>query len=214
MFESALETRLVENGMRFKKIILTLVSVVFGFASVHGADEVLEPGYGFMLIRLHMNSREVVGRLSMSNVETDDRITVRTDDFVAAGANAWMTLVSMPEGRYFWSEYEAVDPRVENSTQNLDQMYRRSAPASADDTFEIVAGAVNYAGDWTMQVTRSSRTRVDSTVKFEKTTMERFLKGYPAQAGRYKLYLSMQGKAAISLEDFARIVESQSKSPR
>ena len=197
--------------MRLKRLALNLVMLACVSTAVAAADIVLEPGHGFMLVRLHMNSREVVGRFSLTNVDTAERVTVRTDDFVAAGANGWMALVPMPEGRYFWSEYEAVDPRVENSTQNLDQMYRRNAPASADDTFEIVAGVVNYAGDWTMQVTRSSRTRVDSSVKFDKSTMERFLKGYPEQAKRYKLYLSMQGKAAISLEEFARIVESQQR---
>ena len=192
--------------------IVALLAMSIGFATglaIAAGDE-LEPDHGIMLIRLHMNSREVVGRLSMSNVETDERVTVRSDDFVAAGANAWMALVSMPKGRYYWSEYEAVDPRVENATQRLDQLYRRKAPASADDTFEIIAGVVNYAGDWTMQVTRSSRTRIDSSVEFDKTTLERFLKGYAEHANRYQIYLSMQGKAAISLDEFARIIESQS----
>jgi len=61
-------------------------------------------------------------------------------------------LVILPSGRYFWSKYES-EYRIglEHSTLQ-DPAIRREAPSSASDTFEIIAGAINYIGDWEMRI--------------------------------------------------------------
>lgn len=177
---------------------------------VLAADEMqLSPGQGYLLLRVNVNQNQRIGRFSFANVDTDDGIKIRTKSFRSAGASAWMTLVVAPEGRYYWSEYESGYGNSVEESRDLDQVYRRSGPKSADDTFEIVAGAVNYIGDWTMRVASSERRRLNPLVQFEKTTLERYVTEYPEFVNDHPIYLSMMGKAAISLDELAKIVESQ-----
>ena len=179
---------------------------------VIAADEAaLSSGQGYLLLLVNVSQRQRVSRFSFANADTEDEITIRAREFRPAGAGAWMVLVAAPAGRYYWSEYEAASGTAVEDSRNLEQTYRRGAPGSADDTFEIVAGAVNYIGDWTMRVTSSERRRIDPAIQYEKSTMERYITEYPELKNEHPIYLSMMGKEAISLVELAKIIESQSE---
>jgi hypothetical protein len=133
------------------------------------------------------------------------------NSFKAAGVNAWMTILAAPGGRYFWSEYEAIAGSVVEGTRNLDALFGRSAPSSADDTFEIVPGVVNYVGDWKMHIVSANRRRIDSIISLETSTLQRYVEEYPELATKYPVYVSMMGKEAISLDELVKIMNSQSR---
>ena len=69
-------------------------------------EEQLPPDHGYMLIRLKLTSGERVALLRISSVGTDRDIIIRRRSFENAGLNAWIALVAMPSGRYFFSEYQ------------------------------------------------------------------------------------------------------------
>ena len=93
------------------------------------------------------------------------------------------------------------------AVRKLNQMHKRDAPGSADDSFEIVPGVVNYIGDWNMRIVPSQRAQLDPIIEYEKSTLERYLAEYPEHATRYEIYLSIMGKKAISLQELAKITE-------
>lgn len=191
-----------------KFLIATTTGICTLFAGASLADDApLSSDQGYMLIRVSLNKGERIGTLAMSNVDTNEIIRSRTKNFELSGSNAWMALVAMPSGRYFWSEYETSLGSSTDSARNSSQMYRRKSPGSASDTFEIVPGAVNYVGDWTMRVVASQRGQLDPIIAYDKSTLERYLAQYPEKANKYQIYLSVMGKAAISLEELAKITE-------
>lgn len=115
----------------------------------------------------------------------------------------------MPSGRYFWSKYES-EYRIglEHSTLQ-DPAIRREAPSSASDTFEIIAGTINYIGDWEMRIRTEDFTahrRWSVEISQNKKTLERLFEHFPEYANQYEIYLSMMGKKAVSLQEFLRIV--------
>jgi len=176
------------------------------------ADEAaLAAGQGYLLLRVNVSQGQRVSRFFFANVDTDDEVRIFMKSFRAAGASAWMVLVAAPEGRYYWSEYESVYGTSVAASRDLDQIYRRRAPRSADDTFEVAAGVVNYIGDWTMRVDSSGRRRLDPVIQYEKSTLERYVTEYPEIVNEHPIYLSMLGKEAISLAELAKIIESQSE---
>ena len=199
-----------------RRVILVLVfgSGCLFFSGPNLADEALLPsGHGYMLIRVKLFQRERVGRLAMSNVDTNHVIRIRTNSFEPAGTNAWMAVVAIPYGRYFWSEYESIYGTGVEAARDLNEMHRRSAPGSASDTFEIVSGVVNYIGDWKMRIVSSQQPILDPIVEYDKSTLERYVAYYPEYANRYEIYLSIMGKEAISLNELVKITEEQSESP-
>jgi len=193
-----------------RRAILVLV-VSSGCQLFSGAtladDELLSSGHGYMLIRIKLNQGERVGTFAMSNVDTKQQTRWRTDSFELAGSNSWMALVALPQGRYFWSEYETSYGTGVENVRNLNQMYKRNTPGSADDTFEIVSGMINYAGDWTMRVVPSQRARLDPIIEYDKSTLERYIEQYPELANKHEIYLSVMGKEAISLSELANITK-------
>ena len=201
-----------------RRVILLLIissSWLFLSDSTLADEGLLPPDHGYMLIRVKLTSRERVGLLAMTNLDTNDVIRVRTKSFEPAGANAWMTLVAMAQGRYFWSEFEpifGVGTSPEEQFNQINRRYRRDAPSSAGDTFEIVSGVVNYIGDWRMRIVTSQRMRLDPSVDYHKTTLEQYLVEYPDNANMYEIYLSVMGKEAISLDELAKMQEAQSDS--
>ncbi len=199
--------------LRRVKLVLILGSSCLLFSSQSLADEPLLPSeHGYMLIRLKLTSRERVGILAMSNVDTNDAIRIRRKSFESVGVNAWMALVAMPNGRYFLSEYQPMFGIVGEEAQKLNRRHRRSAPGSASDTFEIVPGVVNYVGDWTMRVETSRRRGLNPIVEFNKSTLERYVTQYPEYSNKYEIYLSVMGQEAISLDELAKTTEEQSDS--
>ena len=190
-----------------RQVILVLV---FGigylfFSGSNLADEALLPlDNGYMLIRIKLTPRERVGTIVMSNVDTNDVIRIRGKSFEPAGVNAWIALVAMPNGRYFLSEYQPIFGIVGGEVQRLNRRYRWSAPDSASDTFEIVRGMVNYAGDWELRVESSSRMELNPIIEFDKSTLERYVTQYPEYSNRYKIYLSPMGEKAISLDELVK----------
>ncbi len=102
----------------------------------------------------------------------------------------------------------------------------RDEPGSASDTFEIIAGAINYVGDWEMNirsgnveqrsltgapadVTMVRRWSVDTRQNSE--TLQKLFEVFPDYANRFGIYLSMMGKKAISLKEFLKIVEQNAE---
>ena len=191
---------------KFLAPITTGICILFSGTSL-AEDAPLLSDQGYMLIRVSLNQGERVGTLSMSNVDTNEVVRCRTDSFESAGSNGWMALVAMPTGRYFWSEYETSLGTNVEAARNLSQMHKRKSPGSASDTFEIVPGVVNYVGDWTMRVVASQRAPLDPIIEYDKSTLERYLAQYPEHANKYEIYLSVMGKAAISLQELAKITE-------
>jgi hypothetical protein len=171
----------------------------------------LPADHGYMLIHVDVNSRERINVFSFTEVDTGHRVTTRKNAYRSVGVNAWMALVAAPSGRYFWSEYEAIAGSVVEGTRNLDALFGRSAPSSADDTFEIVPGVVNYVGDWKMHIVSANRRRIDSIISLETSTLQRYVEEYPELATKYPVYVSMMGKEAISLDELVKIMNSQSR---
>jgi hypothetical protein len=190
-----------------QRILLVLILGIgcLFFSGPNLADEAVLPSdYGYMLIRLNLTARERVDLLEMSNVDTNYVIRIRNNSFESAGLNAWMALVSMPKGRYFLSEYQAKIGMTITEMQGLAQRHRRRAPESADGTFEIVSGAVNYVGDWTMRTDSSRRIQLNEVVEFKKSTLERYVTQYPEYSNKFEIYLSVMGKEAISLDELVK----------
>ena len=174
------------------------------------ADEMALPdGHGYMLIRVLVNPRERVAMLSMMNVDTEVAVAMNLDSFKPAGSNAWMALVAIPPGRYFWSMYEPSYGLGSSEARSLRANFRRSASGSADDTFEIAANAVNYVGDWRMRIESTGRRRPQPDIEYDASTLQRFVAEYPGLAGKYEIYLSAMGKAAMSLQELAKILEAE-----
>ena len=175
------------------------------------SDAVLPADHGYLLIRVSVNRKERINVFAFRNVDTNDEVRLNHRSFVAAGSSAWMALVSAPTGRYFWSEYAPTFSIAVENDQQLGQTYARTAPKSADDSFEIAAGAVNYVGDWRMKVVSTARRRLEPAIQYNTSTLERYVEQYPELAGRYEIYMSMMGKAAISLNELAKILEDQAE---
>jgi hypothetical protein len=208
MKKTASKGKSVPAKMWWKFLVSTSAGICILFSGAILADEApLQSDQGYMLIRISLNKGERIGTLAMSNVDTNEVVRSRTKSFVVSGPNAWMALVAMPSGRYYWSEYETTLGSSTDSARNSSQMYRRNLPGSASDTFEIVPGVVNYAGDWTMRVVASQRGQLDPIIEYDKSTLERYLAQYPEYANKYEIYLSVMGKAAISLQELAKITE-------
>jgi len=192
-------------------VALFVAGLVSGLPGGYAADpEDLAPGEGLLLLRVTASERQKISRFSFTQFDTGEMVTIRMPEFHAAGAGAWLALVKAPPGRYFWSEYETALSGAVEASRDLERLHRRKQPGGPDDTFEIVAGVVNYVGDWTMRTTDASRRRLDPLVHMDKATLERYVADYPALANRYPIYLCMLGKKAISLDELARIIESQS----
>jgi hypothetical protein len=175
------------------------------------SDAVLPADHGYMLIRVAVNRKERISIFAFRNVDTNDEVRLRMRSFEAAGASAWMALVAVPSGRYFWSEYAPTFGIGVEDAQEIDQIYSRGAPGDASDSFEIVPAVVNYVGDWKMRVVPTARRRLEPAIQYDTSTLERYVEQYPELAGRYEIYMSMMGKAAISLNELAKILEDQAE---
>ncbi|MCH7822554.1 MAG: hypothetical protein IIA07_11080 [Proteobacteria bacterium] len=195
-----------------KALAVSVIANSLLFLGLSFADESLLPeDHGYILIRVELTTRERVRLLEMSNTETNDVVKLRTESFQRAGSNAWMALVAMPRGRYFWSEYEAtygIDP---SETQAFPLRHIRRTPRTASDTFEIVPGVINYVGDWKMRVVSSQRYRLDPIIDYDVATLTRFVERYPERANKYEIYMLIMGKKAISLDELAKIMEEHTE---
>ena len=167
-------------------------------------DEIaLQPGYGYVLIRVIFPHEYRIASFEMTNFDTGDVVKTNSRMYKSAGLNAWMCLVAIPKGRYFLSEYRWVLLR----TPRASERYTQEGPRSASDIFEIVPGVINYAGDWLMRInTRNWNPIISHNIK----TVERLIDRYPEYANRYEIYLSMMGKNAISLKEFLKLVKEHS----
>ena len=157
-----------------KALAVSVIANSLLFFGPSFADEsLLAEDRGYMLIRVKLTTRERVRLLEMSNTETNDVVKLRTDSFQRAGTNAWMALVSMPRGRYFWSEYESIYGIDPSDTQAFPLRHVRSSPRTASDTFEIVPGVINYVGDWKRRGVSSQRYRRDPIIEYDVVTVTR-----------------------------------------
>jgi hypothetical protein len=186
-------------------MVLLSGGILFNFATPAAEAPPLPPGHGYLLIRFKLNPTENIDTFALANVASGEVTRVGRSSFLAAGSNAWMALIAMPPGRYYWSEFATIFGSGVESTRNLNQGVRRAAPGSAADTFEIVASVVNYVGDWQMRQLPSQRARLDAIIEFDNATLKRYLADYAEISNKHEIYLSMMGKAAISLDELAKI---------
>jgi len=70
-------------------------------------EAALPPDHGYLLIHVDVNQRERIDIFSFKDVDTQHEVETRMKSFRSVGVNAWMALVAVPSGRYYWSEYEA-----------------------------------------------------------------------------------------------------------
>ncbi len=201
--------------LKFDRVIMILLACLM-VSTPALPDEVtgeaaLPPDHGYMLIHVDVNQRERINSFSFTEVDTKYEVKTRMKSFRSAGVNAWMALVAVPSGRYYWSEYEAIANSSVEGSRNLDSLFGRSAPSAADDSFEIVSGVVNYVGNWRMHVVSSNRRRIDPIISYETSTLQRYIEEYPELANKHQVYVSMMGKAAISLDELVKIMKSRSE---
>lgn len=185
-------------------VVFAGIGCLFLSARIFADESALPPDHGFMLIRLNLSIRERVDLLAMSNTDKEHVINIRGGSFQPAGVNAWMALVPMPSGRYFWSEYQPAYGITTSEVQRLPARYKRNKPGSDGESFEIIAEAVNYVGDWTMRIDSSHRVQLNPIIKFNKSTLERYVTQYPENSNRYEIYLSAMGQDAKSLDELAK----------
>ncbi len=192
-------------GLRQVILLLGIGSVGLFFPDpIFANDARPSSDYGYMLVRITVGSHERIGILAMTNADSNDVIRIRTNSFEPAGPNAWMALVAMPYGQYFWSEYQTTYGIGAEVTQSIPSVFRRSAPDPASDTFEIASGVVNYVGDWRMRTSTVPQLQLNRAVEYENSTLERYLAQYPEYSNKYEIYLSVMGKKAISLDEMVK----------
>ena len=128
----------VQMKFRYPGIALIVGVCLLILSSPGFADDAALPdGHGYLVILVETNPRERVRQLFMAKVDSDEVTAMNMDDFRAAGSNSWMVVVQAPKGRYYWSLYEPFYGLGVSESRTLNQIHRRSAPSSADNTFEI-----------------------------------------------------------------------------
>jgi hypothetical protein len=196
--------------MLFKLRLQILILVIGGglfYSGPNLADNAPLPSeHGFMLVRVILEPPARVGLLSMTNLDTNSLVTIRSSSFKRVGINAWITLVAMPNGHYYLSEFQSKygsgGLRMRTSARALTQ----GAPESASETIEIVSGVVNYVGDWKMRISSLASPRAmetSRTIEFGRSTLEKYFAKYPEYANKYEIYISEVGEKAISLNELA-----------
>jgi len=66
-------------------------------------------------------------------------------------------------------------------------------------------------GNWRMRVVSVDRRRINPNIKYETSTLQRYVEEYPELASKHQVYVSMMGKAAISLDELVKIMNSRSE---
>ena len=197
-----------------------------GYGDELAVELSLTSGYGYLFVRLVGASDRMDVRFNFTNQDNGYVVKVNSAECESSGANARTCMVVASPGRYFWSKYESeVRVRLEKS-RIQDPPINRDKPGSAADTFEIMAGAINYIGDWEMKIRSGNVDQRSISSTPENVTMVRrwsidtqqntaTLQGlfvdYPDYANRYGIYLSMMGKKAVSLQEFLKIIEQNSE---
>lgn len=196
----------------FTRRIAVLI-VFFGAAPVCAQDS----GLGYVVVRLTNTNPERIAKFEWTNNETGFVVKVDSSECEPAGADARMCIVPATPGRYYWSRYQTVSRfRMEDSKVQEPPM-EREGPDSPDDTFEVVPAAVNYIGDWEMKKnsvaysTMSPRHQFRIDVVQNANSLSKIYTIFPEIANQHDLYLSMMGKQAISIEQFLKIVNQNSK---
>lgn len=193
-----------------------------GFGEEATVEKSSSSGHGYLFVRLVGASDEVIVSFDFTNQDNGLVVKVNSTECKPAGPNSRICMVVASPGRYFWSKYDSEYlVRLEKS-RIQDPPIIRDEPGSAGDTFEIIAGAINYVGDWEMSirsgnveqrsltgaaadVTMVRRWSVDMRQNPE--TLQKLFEVFPDYANRFGIYLSMMGKKAISLQEFLKIVE-------
>lgn len=189
---------------------LLIVLASLGVSTVNFADVLpLPDGQGYLLIRVQTNPRERIKHFFMADFESEAVVTMRIDDFLDMGSSAWMAVVPAPKGRYFLSTYEPFYDKGTPVGRNLNQIHRRFAPDSADETFEIAAGVINYVGDWKMRLIPTKRNSLNPVVTYDVSTLERFATDNLELANSLPIHISRMGEASISLEELAEQAETE-----
>ena len=196
-----------------KRLLATLFLCCF-LNSISGlADDTAD---GHLLIRINEVHSEAIARIDLTHVDTGAIVKIRSNTCSEGGVNSRVCLVPAPAGRYFWSRFEFVY-KLRGAQSYLDGPgLRRTAPGSSHDSVEIIAGAINYIGDWELddvvkQGALFRRQNYSVDIHQNPKTLQLFYERFPDAAAEYEVYLSMLGKSAISLRDFLKLVEQQAE---
>lgn len=218
-FDMTSSSQIMSFAQTFRQLAVLYLCSAFLSSPIFAAepmyDLALLKSHGYLLIRFVGSSGERVTRFEITNVDTGEVVRTNPDLCKSAGANAWMCLEGVPRGRYFWSKY-ASEYRVGlEFSRNQGPVIEQEQPSSASDTFQVVAGVINYAGDWDISITSDGPTwRYSVDIDQDIKTLQRLFERFPDYANTYEIYLSMMGKEAISFVEFRKIVEQQSGSSR
>lgn len=175
-----------------------------------------DAGDGYLLIRVYEVDNEAIARIDLTHLDTGDIVRIRSNTCHEGSLSSRVCLVPAPAGRYFWSRFELAY-KIRGTQSYLDGPgLRRTAPGSSGDSIEIVAGAINYIGDWELnhvpkQGARFRRKNISVDIQQNHKTLQLFYESFPDEAAQYEIYLSMLGKEAISLRDFLKLLEQQDK---
>ena len=199
------------KNRNFKTVLFLCLGYLFVSSSIVAeespGESALQSGFGFLLIRVIGTRDERVGIFELTNLDTGDVIKTKSNMYKWSRPTAGICLVAVPAGRYFWSAYQ---PDYHYGLWRLDSSrWDAKSPRTSNDLFEIVPEVINYAGDWTIEMSRLTdmKVRISIDVSFDIETLESAVDLYPEYANAREFYLSMRGKKAISLVEFQRIVE-------
>lgn len=191
-------------------------------AAEPGTAPVLQAGHGFLMVRIIGANNEQNPRFEFTNQGSADVVKVNTTLCKRAGPKARICVLEAKPGRYFWSKYESGHRVRMEDSRYQDPPIIREKPGSASDTFEIVAGVINYIGDWHMVMSAGNIDLTDMAplavqrrwsvdIKSSPQTLQRLFTDFPEYTSKYHIFLSMMGKKALSLQEFLELVEKQSK---
>jgi hypothetical protein len=197
-----------------------------GFSEEPVAENSLTSGLGYLFVRLVGASDQVIVKFEFTNQDNGFVVKVNSAECEPGGPKSRLCMVVASPGRYFWSKHEAEFRMRMERSQFQDPAITRDQPGSASDTFEIVAGSINYVGDWEMRISSGDveqrslsggpsgvamvrRWSVDT--RQNPNTLQRLFEVFPNQTGQFGVYLSMMGKKAISLQEFLKIVEQNAE---
>ena len=184
-------------------IVLLAVSTLF---TISRADDIsLQANHGHVLVGvIHKPSFDTTttkrDRIVFKSFDSGHTFSARIRTKYTAGVNNSLSLLSAPEGYYFYS-YVASDRAVSNLPFDKNTV-------SSDDIFEIKSGVVNYIGDWDLDADyyrRHKRGRPD--VSYKPATLQKSLAHFPEYLNTYEISVSMRGKEATSLSVLSGIQE-------
>lgn len=187
-----------------------LVLVACASSANRPADDISLPAdHGYVLIRTTTNmipaNPSEYGFLVFKNYATGKLFSICPFTTYSAGVRAWLSLISVPKGPYYFNRYSTFAPRNERTIE--------ATEVSNEDIFEVKPGVVNYIGDWDVTYRNLSwRREVQLDVTYGMVAVEKSKAYFPEHLEKYEVFMSIRGKKPTSLYDLAEIIRKRSES--